>query len=54
MVTQQQREQLDQKNLIDLDLQRSLDPTLRQLLALDDAENDQLARQEVERSGFLK
>lgn len=54
MVTQQQREQLDQKNLVDLDLQRSLDPALRQLLALDDAANDQLAQLEVKRSGFLE
>jgi len=50
MVTQQQY----QNNLIDLDLQRSLDPTLRQLLALDDAANDQLAQLEVKGSGFLE
>ena len=43
-----------QKNLIDLDLQRSLDPTLRRLLALDDAANDQLAQLEGKRSGFLE
>jgi ectoine hydroxylase-related dioxygenase (phytanoyl-CoA dioxygenase family) len=43
-----------QKKLIGLDLQRSLNPTLRQLLALDDAENDRLARQEVARSDFLE
>jgi len=43
-----------QKKLIDLELQRSFSPELRHLLALDDPENDRLARQEVERSGFLK
>lgn len=43
-----------QKKLIDLDLQRSFDPGLRHLLALDDTENDRLAQQEVARSGFLQ
>ncbi len=43
-----------QKQLIDLDLQRSFTPELRHLLALDDTENDRLARQQVARSGFLK
>lgn len=43
-----------QKKLIDLDLQRSFDPGLRHLLALDDTENDRLAQQEVARSGFLE
>jgi len=43
-----------QKELLDLELQRKLSPTLRQLLALDDPHNDVLAREPTRRSGFLK
>ncbi len=43
-----------QKELLDPDVQRSLSPGLRHLLALDDALNDQLAATSHVRSGFLK
>jgi ectoine hydroxylase-related dioxygenase (phytanoyl-CoA dioxygenase family) len=42
-----------QKQLLDVDLQASLTPELRTLLALDDALNDELSSQDVVRSGFL-
>lgn len=42
-----------QKQLLDAELQAWLSPELRDLLALDDALNDELARQEFTRSGFL-
>lgn len=42
-----------QKQLLDAQLQASLPPALRELLALDDVENDALATQEFARSGFL-
>ena len=43
-----------QKQLLDNDLQETLPPNLRQLLALDDVLNDELAKQQIVRSGFLK
>ena len=43
-----------QKQLIDAEVQATLSESLRYLLALDDPENDRLARQSVERSGFLR
>lgn len=43
-----------QKELLDPELQATLDPALRELLALDDPLNDQLAQQVIQRSGFLK
>lgn len=42
-----------QKRLLDAETQASLSPELRNLLALDDAVNDELARQSFARSGFL-
>ncbi|HQU45433.1 MAG TPA: phytanoyl-CoA dioxygenase family protein, partial [Pirellulales bacterium] len=42
-----------QQQLLDADLQAALPPALRKLLALDDALNDELCRQNVVRSGFL-
>jgi len=43
-----------QKRLLRPDVQRALSPELRDLLALDDALNDQLSAADVVRSGFLK
>lgn len=43
-----------QKQLLDAELQASLLAELRELLALDDAANDELCRQGYVRSGFLK
>ena len=43
-----------QKQLLDREVQDSLPAELRYLLALDDPLNDELARQDVVRSGFLK
>jgi ectoine hydroxylase-related dioxygenase (phytanoyl-CoA dioxygenase family) len=43
-----------QKQLLDADLQAALPAGLRELLALDDAANDELCRQSYARSGFLK
>lgn len=43
-----------QKQLLDADLQATLPAELRELLALDDAMNDELCRQGYVRSGFLK
>lgn len=43
-----------QRQLLDDDVKKTLSPTLRELLALDDPLNDELAKQEVDRSGFLK
>ena len=43
-----------QKRLLDADVQRSLSPELRTLLALDDRLNDELCRGDYVRSGFLK
>lgn len=42
-----------QKKLIRLDVQQRMRPELRQLLALDDPANDELAGQRAPRSGFL-
>jgi hypothetical protein len=42
-----------QKQLLDGELQESLSPELRELLALDDETNDALAAREFVRSGFL-
>ena len=42
-----------QRELLDPELQKTLDPALHNLLALDDPQNDQLARQPIRRSGFL-
>lgn len=42
-----------QKQLLSADLQAALSPELRELLALDDASNDDLANQSFTRSGFL-
>lgn len=42
-----------QKQLLDAELQEGLSPELRELLALDDPLNDELARQQFARSGFL-
>lgn len=42
-----------QKQLLDADLQVSLTPQLRELLALDDPLNDELAGQTFAKSGFL-
>ncbi len=42
-----------QKQLLDADLQASLAPELRTLLALDDKLNDELSQRDVVRSGFL-
>jgi hypothetical protein len=39
--------------LLTADLQAALSPELRELLALDDASNDDLADQSFTRSGFL-
>ena len=43
-----------QKQLLDVELQATLSPELRELLALDDTLNDELAQQEFARSGFLR
>jgi ectoine hydroxylase-related dioxygenase (phytanoyl-CoA dioxygenase family) len=43
-----------QKQLLDPQLQQTLPPPLRELLALDDPLNDQLSSQVTTRSGFLK
>jgi ectoine hydroxylase-related dioxygenase (phytanoyl-CoA dioxygenase family) len=43
-----------QKKLLSADLQQSLTPELRRLLALDDAENDALCQGDYVRSGFLR
>jgi ectoine hydroxylase-related dioxygenase (phytanoyl-CoA dioxygenase family) len=43
-----------QKRLLDADLQQSLAPELRRLLALDDPQNDALCAGDYVRSGFLK
>jgi ectoine hydroxylase-related dioxygenase (phytanoyl-CoA dioxygenase family) len=43
-----------QKKLLSLEVQRSLPPQLRDLLALDDPVNDQLSGEVTVRSGFLK
>ncbi|MGH7141002.1 MAG: phytanoyl-CoA dioxygenase family protein [Pirellulales bacterium] len=43
-----------QKQLLDSELQATLSLELRELLALDDTLNDELARQEFARSGFLR
>lgn len=43
-----------QKQLLDAELQATLSPELRELLALDDGLNDELAQQEFARSGFLR
>ena len=43
-----------QKALLSPDVQGRLSPALRDLLALDDAENDRLSAAQVERSGFMK
>lgn len=43
-----------QKSLLDPDLQQSLSPKLRHLLALDDPLNDQLSAEVAVRSGFMK
>jgi ectoine hydroxylase-related dioxygenase (phytanoyl-CoA dioxygenase family) len=43
-----------QKALLSPDVQASLPPALRDLLALDDADNDRLSAAPVERSGFMK
>jgi ectoine hydroxylase-related dioxygenase (phytanoyl-CoA dioxygenase family) len=43
-----------QKQLLDAELQAALPAELRELLALDDAMNDELCRQGYVRSGFLK
>jgi ectoine hydroxylase-related dioxygenase (phytanoyl-CoA dioxygenase family) len=42
-----------QKQLLDADLQAALAPEMRELLALDDALNDELSSQNIVRSGFL-
>lgn len=47
-------QQQHQKSLLDEELQASLAPELRHLLALDDALNDELARQSFKPSGFLR
>jgi ectoine hydroxylase-related dioxygenase (phytanoyl-CoA dioxygenase family) len=43
-----------QKYLLRAEVQRELSPALRQLLALDDPENDRLSAEVAVRSGFLK
>ena len=43
-----------QKALVRPEVQAQLSPQLRHLLALDDAENDQISSQPTRRSGFLK
>ena len=43
-----------QKKLLAADVQQSLTPRLRELLAIDDPENDRLSEQVVTRSGLLK
>ncbi|HUY92913.1 MAG TPA: phytanoyl-CoA dioxygenase family protein [Pirellulales bacterium] len=43
-----------QKQLLDAELQAALPAELRELLALDDATNDELCSQNYARSGFLK
>jgi ectoine hydroxylase-related dioxygenase (phytanoyl-CoA dioxygenase family) len=43
-----------QKQLLDVELQAALPHELRELLAIDDPLNDELAKLEVARSGFLK
>ncbi|HEY2933381.1 MAG TPA: phytanoyl-CoA dioxygenase family protein [Acidobacteriota bacterium] len=43
-----------QKRLLSPDVQRSLSPLLRDLLALDDTLNDELSSEKIQRSGFLK
>jgi ectoine hydroxylase-related dioxygenase (phytanoyl-CoA dioxygenase family) len=43
-----------QKALLDADVQASLTPRLRHLLALDDPENDRLSRKVATTSGFMK
>ncbi len=44
----------DVQKLLSDQVQQDLAPRLRYLLALDDPRNDQLSRQEVTRSGFLR
>ncbi|HEY2932441.1 MAG TPA: phytanoyl-CoA dioxygenase family protein [Acidobacteriota bacterium] len=43
-----------QKRLLSPKVQQNLSPVLRELLALDDALNDELSSREIPRSGFLK
>jgi ectoine hydroxylase-related dioxygenase (phytanoyl-CoA dioxygenase family) len=43
-----------QRTLLSADVQARLSPELRDLLALDDVENDRLSAAPVERSGFMK
>lgn len=43
-----------QKRLLDAEVQRSLSPQLRNLLAIDDPENDRLSSQVTVTSGFMK
>ena len=43
-----------QKSLLPAHIQRELSDELRELLAIDDADNDRLATQQTQRSGFLK
>jgi hypothetical protein len=43
-----------QKALLSPEVQASLVPALRDLLALDDEENDRLSAAPAERSGFMK
>jgi ectoine hydroxylase-related dioxygenase (phytanoyl-CoA dioxygenase family) len=43
-----------QKQLLSAEVQRSLTSELREILALDDAENDRLSTEVVVKSGFLK
>ncbi len=43
-----------QKQLVDADIQASVSPDLRWILALDDPVNDEISRAPAERSGFLK
>ena len=43
-----------QKQLVDTELQNRLSPKHRELLALDDAWNDQISADVATRSGFLK
>jgi ectoine hydroxylase-related dioxygenase (phytanoyl-CoA dioxygenase family) len=47
-------QQLYQKALLSPEVQASLVPALRDLLALDDEENDRLSAAPAERSGFMK
>lgn len=43
-----------QKQLVDDEIQKTLSPELRWILALDDPVNDEISRNPEERSGFLK